>query len=223
MNFIIILFLLVLFVIILYFSIRQPKKYPSTEKYKVHEYPNLLSAKECDEIIELAKKNGLSQSYIVSDDKLNAYDLNFRKSDQTWMSRSSHPVLEKLSKISTNLTGLPQQNQEMVQVVRYEKGGKFDAHFDPCVKSEQLCKEMNRGAGQRRTTLLVYLNDVMKGGETEFVNLGVKVRPEKGKGILFWSTDENEKVLEESKHRGNELLEGEKWIATIWSHPMMYS
>jgi prolyl 4-hydroxylase len=233
MNFIFILFLLILFAIILYFTIH-PKSSnvsslsptihpPSKGKYKVHEYPNLLSAQECDMIIDLAKKNGLSQSHIVSDDKLNAYDTNFRKSDQTWMSRSSHPVLEKLSKISEKLTSLPQVNQEMIQVVRYEKGGKFDAHFDPCVKGEKLCKEMNRGAGQRRTTLLVYLNDVLKGGETEFVNIGVKVRPEKGKGILFWSTDEDEKVLEESKHRGNELLEGEKWIATIWSHPMVYN
>lgn len=225
MNFIfILLLLLILFFIIYYSSIRKINQSPSNpQPYKVQEYPNLLSPQECDEIIELSKKNGLEQSYIVSDDKLNAYDSNFRKSDQTWMNRHSHPILEKLSKISEQLTGLPQVNQEMIQVVRYEKGGKFDAHFDPCVKGEELCKEMNRGAGQRRTTLLVYLNDVLKGGETEFVNLGVKVRPEKGKGILFWSTDENERVLEESKHRGCELLEGEKWIATIWSHPKMYN
>jgi prolyl 4-hydroxylase len=226
----ILLLLLILCFIIIFYSFFHRTTRSQTEKssssqprpYKVLEYPNLLSVQECDEIIELSKKNGLQQSYIVSDEKLNAYDLNFRKSDQTWMSRDSHSVLEKLSKISERLTGLPQANQEMVQVVRYEKGGKFDAHFDPCVKGEQLCKEMNRGAGQRRTTLLVYLNDVLKGGETEFVNLGVKVKPEKGKGILFWSTDENERVLDESKHRGCEVLEGEKWIATIWSHPMMY-
>jgi prolyl 4-hydroxylase len=218
----ILLLLLILLFIFVYSYIRKINQSP-TNSYKVQEYPNLLSDKECDEIIELAKKNGLQQSYIVSDDKLNAYDNNFRKSDQTWMSRLNYPVLEKLSKISEQLTGLPQPNQELVQVVRYEKGGKFDAHYDPCVKGEELCKEMNRGAGQRRTTLLVYLNDVSKGGETEFENLGKRIRPEKGKGILFWSTDENENVLKESMHRGCEVLEGEKWIATIWSHPKKYN
>ena len=222
MNFIVILFLLILFCIILYYSVRPKKINGLVGKYKVHEYPNLLSAQECDEIMELAKKNGLTQSYIVSNDKLNAYDVSFRKSEQTWLERGLHPVLEKFSKISEDLTGLPRENQEMIQVVRYEKGGKFDAHFDPCVNGEKLCTEMNRGAGQRKTTLLLYLNDVLNGGETEFVNLGVKVKPEKGKGILFWSTDENENVLEESKHRGNELVDGEKWIATIWSHPLSY-
>jgi prolyl 4-hydroxylase len=223
MNFIFILLLIILFLVILISSHYHSKQNVPPNPYKVSEYSNLLTSEECDQLIELAKQNGLSQSYIVSDTALNAYDNNFRKSDQTWLNRSGHPVLEKLSQISEDLTGLPKENQEMIQVVRYEKGGKFDAHFDPCVKGEQLCKEMNRGAGQRRTTLLVYLNDVLRGGETEFVNIGIKIKPEKGKGILFWSTDENEKVLEQSKHRGNELLDGEKWIATIWSHPMVYN
>jgi prolyl 4-hydroxylase len=225
MNFIFILFLFILFCIVFYYSIHPKATTGSTEysrEYKVHEYPKLLSSEECDEIVSLAKKNGLSQSYIVSNDKLNAYDVNLRKSEQTWLSRTSNPLIEKLSKISENLTGIPQSNQEMVQIVKYERGGKFDAHFDPCVTDEKICKEMNRNAGQRRTTLLVYLNDVTNGGETEFVNIGMKIKPEKGKGILFWSTDENEKILNESKHRGNEVVDGDKWIATVWSHHRPY-
>lgn len=223
--FIILLILIAMFMVYYSYDMKKASKDwgPTlVSEYKVLEYPNLLSYEECDTIINLAKENGLSQSYVVSDEQLNSYDSNFRKSDQTWMDKSIHPVLEKLSRISESLTGLPQENQEMVQVVRYEKGGKFDAHYDPCVKNEKICNEMNRGSGQRRTTLLLYLNDVEKGGETEFVNLGLKIKPEKGKGVLFLSTDENEKILEESKHRGNELMEGEKWIATIWSHPRKY-
>jgi prolyl 4-hydroxylase len=225
MNFIVILFLFILFCIVFYYSI-QPNittgSHQLSGQYKVHEYPNLLSSEECDEIIRLAHNNGLTESKVVTNDSLNGYDVNFRKSEQTWLSRTSHPLIEKLSKISENLTAIPQSNQEMVQIVKYEKGGKFDAHFDPCVKGEKICKEMNREAGQRRTTLLVYLNDVKKGGETEFVNIGIKIKPEKGKGILFWSTDENEKVLNESKHRGNEVVDGDKWIATVWSHHRPY-
>jgi prolyl 4-hydroxylase len=220
-----ILFLIILICTTLYIIYRR-KKYPSPsppqESYKVLEYPNLLTSEECDKIIQIAKENGLSQSYIVSDDKLNSYDSSFRKSDQTWIDPSYHPILHKLSKISENLTQLPIENQEMIQIVRYEKGGKFDAHYDACVKNETICKKMNRNGGQRRTTLIVYLNDVLMGGETEFVNLNLKVKPEKGKGVLFFSTDENERILEESKHRGNEVLDGEKWIATIWSHPRKY-
>ena len=196
--------------------------FQNKQKYNVEVYPNVLTSEECEQIIELSKQNGLSQSHIVTDDSLSGYDNNFRKSDQTWIPALSHPALQKLSELSVKLTQLPSENQEMVQIVRYEKGGKFDAHFDPCVKGESICKQMNRDAGQRRSTLLVYLNDVSDGGETEFVNIGVKVKPEKGKAILFWSTDENENVIPESKHRGNELKSGEKWIATIWSHSRKY-
>ena len=222
MNILWIIIFIIISLIILYFTWNE-NKYSKNGKFKLLELPNLLSPEEADQIIQLAKQNGLSQSYVVSDNKLDSYDDKFRKSDQTWMSRSHHPVLEKLSKISYELTGLPQDNQEMIQVVRYEKGGKFDAHFDPCVKSEDICNQMNRGAGQRKTTLLIYLNDVMQGGETEFVNLRRKIKPEKGKGILFWSTDDDENVYKESLHRGSEVVEGEKWIATIWSHPLKYN
>jgi prolyl 4-hydroxylase len=219
MNILVIIILLLLVLFVLFYSIN----YTSSSDFQFVELPNLLSVSECDEIIKLAKEKGLSQSYVVSDDTLSAYDEQFRKSDQVWIDQSEYPVLQKLSRISTERTGLPEAHQEMIQIVRYDIGGKFDAHYDPCVKGEKICDEMNRGAGQRKTTLLVYLNDVMKGGETEFVNLGMKVRPEKGKGILFWSTDKDERILEESKHRGNPVTVGEKWIATIWSHPLPYS
>jgi hypothetical protein len=35
---------------------------------------------------------------------------------------------------------------------------------------------------------------------------------------LFWSTDQHDNLLTESKHRGNRVEQGEKWIATVWSH-----
>jgi len=226
MNLFIILIILIIFILFYFFFIKNPIQNNIDSnpngKYQVKEFRNALTSEECDQIIELSKKNGLFESKIVTDDTVHGYDTNTRKSQQAWITRTSHPALEKLSKLSSSLTGLPQSNQEMVQVVKYEKGGKFEAHFDACVKGEKICKEMNRDSGQRKTTLLVYLNNVEKGGETEFVNLGIKVKPEKGKAILFWSTDENENVLQESKHRGNELIEGEKWIATIWSHPKIW-
>jgi prolyl 4-hydroxylase len=202
-------------------SIPYPLYIKSTTDYQV-KIISALTKLECQEIIELAKKEKMSESRVVSENSLSEYNDNARKSYQIWFHPSRNPILQKLSKLSTELTGFPQNNQELVQIVKYEEGGKFDAHYDSCVQNESICKGMNKGAGQRRSTLLVYLNEEIEGGETEFVNIDQKIKPETGKAILFYSTDDQERVITESTHRGCPVTKGEKWIATIWSHSLPY-
>ena len=62
----------------------------------------------------------------------------------------------------------------------------------------------------RQLVAIWYLNDVDgPGGETEFLNQNVKIKPETGKLILFppfWTHE----------HRGVKLQKGVKYIATTW-------
>jgi hypothetical protein len=51
----------------------------------------------------------------------------------------------------------------------------------------------------RETTVLVYLNDVAGGGETEFPRLGLSVSPEKGTALLFQSLREVDVEVGDSK------------------------
>ncbi len=123
--------------------------------------------------------------------------------------------------LAARLTGIDASHQEALQVAVYEPRGMFVEHYDACptmAEDPDNCDRMNQGAGQRRATLLVYLNDGFAGGETEFVKIGLKIRPERGKGILFWDTDGDENIIASSMHRGNPVLSGEKWIATKWTH-----
>ena len=60
------------------------------------------------------------------------------------------------------------ENAESIQVLRYEIGQKYDAHFDYFHDK----KNVKRG-GQRIATVLMYLTDVKKGGETVFPNAEV--------------------------------------------------
>lgn len=216
MNSFLIVILIMIFIFVLFYQFKNPETLDS--KYQVLQIRNLLTEQECKELIDLARRSNMVESSVVEGDTLYKMNKDFRKSYQCWMTPSQHPVLNKLSKISVDLTGFPVSNQEQIQIVKYDKEGKFDAHFDACVLSDKLCKEMNRGAGERRTTLIVYLNEDIVGGETEFVNLNQKIIPETGKGILFWSTDDQDHLLLESKHKGNKVEQGEKWIATVWSH-----
>ena len=63
----------------------------------------------------------------------------------------------------------------------------------------------------RQLVAIFYLNDVeeKQGGTTDFLHQGINVTPEAGKLILFppfWT----------HKHRGAEVISGQKYIATTW-------
>jgi prolyl 4-hydroxylase len=60
------------------------------------------------------------------------------------------------------------ENAESLQVLRYETGQKYDAHFDYFHDRNNL-----KLGGQRVATVLMYLTDVNKGGETVFPNAEV--------------------------------------------------
>lgn len=193
--------------------------------YSVLEIFNLLSPNECKQIIDLAITQGMRDSDVLSYGAENGTIVNntYRKSKTAWLTDDTHPLCMRLAQYSEQITNIPRENQEMLQVAHYEKDGKFNEHYDACVYDDKsYCDKMNNNSGQRRATLLVYLNDNFTGGETEFVNIGLKIKPETGKAILFWNVDEDENILEKSKHRANPVQDGEKWICTKWSHMQKY-
>lgn len=61
----------------------------------------------------------------------------------------------------------------------------------------------------RHLVFMTYLNDVTDGGETEFYHQGIKVKPEKGK-TLIWPADWTH------THRGITSPTQEKYIVTGW-------
>ncbi|CAA6662855.1 unnamed protein product [Spirodela intermedia] len=66
--------------------------------------------------------------------------------------------------------------------------------------------------GHRVATVLMYLSDVQKGGETIFPNAG------KGDALLFFSLHPNATTDNFSLHGSCPVIEGEKWSATKWIH-----
>ena len=65
------------------------------------------------------------------------------------------------------------------------------------------------GTSSRAFVFILYLNDVDKGGETEFLNQSVRVKPKAGR-IAIWPAGFP------YVHRGNPPLSGEKYILTSW-------
>jgi len=85
-------------------------------------------------------------------------------------------------------------------IQRYNPGEYYHWHIDGG----------SHDFSQRQLVAIWYLNDVPgPGGETEFLFQNVKIKPEKGKLVLFppfWTHE----------HRAVTLNEGVKYIATTW-------
>ena len=71
------------------------------------------------------------------------------------------------------------------------------------------CERTSNQSLQRGLVFMTYLNDVTDGGETEFFFQNIKVKPEKGK-TLIWPTDFTH------MHRGITSHSQDKYIATGW-------
>jgi prolyl 4-hydroxylase len=190
--------------------------------YEVWEIFGILTPEECKKLQEIAIKKGMTPSEIISygSSTDRETDNTMRKSVQAWLPDETDPLIMKLANYTESITQLPRKNQEMIQIVKYDPGGQFISHYDTCDHEDQdYCARVNHFAGHRRATLLIYLNEDFDGGETEFPNLGLTIKPQTGKGILFWTTKDDDKIIKESLHRGHKVEKGNKWIATKWTHP----
>jgi hypothetical protein len=93
--------------------------------------------------------------------------------------------------------------QYTVNIQKTEKSEGFhNFHFE---------KSNNFLTYTRHLTTMVYLNDVLDGGETEFLYQSRRVKPREGRVVIF-------PVQWTHTHRGNPPLSGEKYIATSWIH-----
>ena len=99
--------------------------------YTVLEIHDLLSTTECEDLIEFSTTQSMVPSSVA--DYINTTSGrkvdDTRKSTNYWLTNAGHPVAEKLSQISAELTNIPPENQEMLQVVKYEAGGTFFPAF----------------------------------------------------------------------------------------------
>ena len=123
----------------------------------------------------------------------------------------AHPVDQHVGKRIRHrrwLVGMTQQQLadqvgiKFQQIQKYETGGHFsDIHSE----------RTSIGHLHRVLVWMTYLNDVDADGEIEFTHYGIKVRPRKGR-TLIWPAEWNH------AHRGCPVTHGHKYIITGWFH-----
>ncbi|KAJ9165920.1 hypothetical protein P3X46_020733 [Hevea brasiliensis] len=194
-------------------------------------YHNFLSKEECEHLIALAKPH-MTKSTVVDSKTGKSKDSRVRTSSGMFLRRGQDKLIKSIEKRVADFSFIPVEHGEGLQVLHYEVGQKYEAHYD------YFLDEFNtKNGGQRTATVLMYLSDVEEGGETVFPaakgnitsvpwwnelsecgKQGLSVKPKMGNALLFWSTRPDATLDPSSLHGGCPVIIGNKWSATKWMH-----
>src|SRR3546814_9603022 len=100
-------------------------------------------------------------------------------------------------------------------VLRYQPGERYLPHRDYFSPSALAAHRPD--AGQRMTTVCVYLNPVTAGGGTEFPELGIRVDPTPGAAVVFDNLDATGAPAASSCHAGLAVERSEEHTSELQS------
>ena len=175
----------------------------------------VLSNEECEQLISLAQPR-LQRSTVVDGRTGADIAVDRRSSEGMFFRLNENPFIARLDERLSALMNWPVENGEGLQVLHYSPGGQYPPHFDFLTPSNPASSQSLARSGQRVSTLIVYLNDVIEGGETVFPEVGLSVVPRRGNGLYFEYTNSRMQVDPRSAHGGAPVVRGEKWIVTKW-------
>lgn len=176
---------------------------------------NVMSAEECEELVALARPR-LRPSTVVAPATGDNGVAEYRNSEGMFFMPGETPLVAALDARFSEIMNLPVSHGEGLQVLRYRPGTRYAPHFDFLVPRNEASERSLKRSGQRVSTLVTYLNDVLGGGETAFPHAGLTVSPIRGNAVYFEYCNRRGQVDSASLHAGAPVTNGEKWVATKW-------
>eukprot|EP00579_Thalassiosira_antarctica_P010133 CAMPEP_0201918862 /NCGR_PEP_ID=MMETSP0903-20130614/7904_1 /ASSEMBLY_ACC=CAM_ASM_000552 /TAXON_ID=420261 /ORGANISM="Thalassiosira antarctica, Strain CCMP982" /LENGTH=589 /DNA_ID=CAMNT_0048455257 /DNA_START=29 /DNA_END=1798 /DNA_ORIENTATION=+ len=170
---------------------------------------NFLSPAECDFLID-ASSDALGPAPVVG--KGSGEVSASRTSSTCYLAREDLP--EYLRKVSV-LTGKPPEHCELPQVGRYMPSQRYLQHFDAFDLTNEDGRRFAANGGQRTVTVLVYLNDVPRGGATAFPNLNIEVQPRRGMALVFFPSTLDGLMDKMALHAALPAVDV-KYVSQIW-------
>jgi hypothetical protein len=113
-----------------------------------------------------------------------------------------------LHKIATTLTKIPDSHHECL-IQRIIEGGT-EYGFDTDQNDTRIA------------TIVFYLNENYDGGELDFPELDLVIKPQRSRMVFYWNSDSNT-VLKESRHRTRYMVNGIQWKVTLYVHSKIVS
>lgn len=172
----------------------------------MEELEHFLSERECDAFIQLANQCGwdASMTFIGEMDGHPSEYRQVRSSSRTSyrsLLDGEHGVVLQLKERLAAILSVSSARIEPLTVVRYTPDQHFKLHYDGHFRS---------------ASLILYLNDVEAGGETEFPALGIAVIPKKGYAVHWHNCLADGEPDLRTLHAGAPVLRGVKYCIPVF-------
>lgn len=169
---------------------------------------DVIAPADCEALIshcEDLKLFGASEVWVDSRDVAPVDIVKTRTSSSAFLEVDTRDgVVGRLRDSVATLLGVDAASLETLQCARYLPGEEFRPHFDA-----------GRGVARVRTAI-VYLNDDFSGGTTSFPELGLEIRPQRGRCIVFDNLDGEGRTIPQSLHAGTPVRTGVKYVCNVW-------
>jgi prolyl 4-hydroxylase len=170
---------------------------------------HFLSAAECDFLVHAAS-DSFGPAPVVG--KGSGELSPSRTSSTCYLAREDVPDL--LRKVSW-LTGKPMEHCELPQVGRYLTSQQYMQHYDAFDLGTEDGQRFALNGGQRVVTVLIYLNDVPRGGATHFPCLHLDVQPRKGTAVVFFPATVDGALDKSALHAALPAVDT-KYVSQVW-------
>ena len=176
---------------------------------------NVIPQENIEEIMLLTNNTkDISHATIINDKKEDGYETNLETRNTLWYNiteEMSHKLEQAIAGCFINHV-VPKYNCEIksyepVQFLGYPPGGHYKGHNDGehfNYKTRQWERLM-----ERDVSFLFYLNDQYGGGELEFYDLGLTIKPKKGMMIAFPS-------YKDFAHKVHPVTWGHRYTLVSW-------
>jgi len=173
----------------------------------------------CEHLIDLARER-LQPSKVLGDDG-KPVEHEARSSEHAFIPHHETKFTQEIvAKVSIKM-GIHPNQAEQLQVIRYEAGQQYKAHYDS-FEGDNLERALENG-GQRIATALIYLNNPISGGGTNFPVLKRRVDAVQGRVVFFTNTYLGNTIRHPySQHGGEPVGRGEKWACNLWYREKEY-
>ncbi|OWM79173.1 hypothetical protein CDL15_Pgr003344 [Punica granatum] len=199
-------------------------------------FPNFATAEQCQAIVKMAKAHlkpsllALREGETTENTEgirtrhacYSCFSLRIGLFSGTFISASEDQTgtLDYIERKIARVTMIPRTHGEAFNILRYKVGQKYDSHYDAFnpaeygPQSSQRIASLNRGGD---FDVLTPQNGLkINPGFSYKKCTGLKVKPRRGDGLLFYSVFPNGTIDQSSLHGSCPVIKGEKWVATKW-------
>lgn len=129
-----------------------------------------------DKILEYIK-NGEWQKVnnVKREDRSNSIIYYFDRTKDSILFNFVDEIFKKYLNDYRSKYYIPQLKYMSIEALKYEPGEKYVMHFD----------NGSKHVANRITSTVIYLNDDYEGGEIEFTNFDIKIKPQKSSIAIF--------------------------------------